>query len=672
VKVRTLALRNFKAFHGEHRLDLPDVGPDRPLYLVGGLNGAGKTSLSQAVVLCLHGERAAGLPGLFRGGRDQRKNYQQWLEAAFNRRARFGGDDHMMTRLDLDLGDRGRAAVTRSWWFQASGDAAEEQIEARLTPPGGGDELLVGADAQRAVDELFPRHLLDFAVFDGEQVRRLDDTLSAPAVQAALDRLLELEPVARARQDLLRMAEERRLRHADEKQHAAYASMLRQRDDLAGARSAAVSARAAADRHLDRLRVEIDEVNARVHQHLSGGTDGADAASAAQLRARRAELVSRLGRAVGEWAFVLPAADELGPLAARAEELRGKNRERERAKLEIEAVESLAEALASDSALRKSVGRPPVTAVARWIRASAAARRASLDEASSAAADPLDALSDSELAEAEGAARAAVQRDRSDLAALARELGRVDARLADAAVAPDGPGTAAEQLLRRRDELSVELGRAQTRREQLAEQVDGLDSELASLRAQLGRIEQRLSVDPDDAEWLGAAERTAAALGEFVDVSRARAIEQVQQTMVGGLRVLLRKTHLVHDVQIDPATHTARLIGPDGEDVELPSAAEHQLAAMAFIEAVLSASRAPLPVFIDTPLARLDSHHRQSVVGRFWPSLGRQIVVLSTDEEVAGDLLRIAGPHVAQTYLVECGPDGDSTIAAGRYLEDAR
>ncbi|MFN7658955.1 MAG: DNA sulfur modification protein DndD, partial [Dolichospermum sp.] len=42
-----------------------------------------------------------------------------------------------------------------------------------------------------------------------------------------------------------------------------------------------------------------------------------------------------------------------------------------------------------------------------------------------------------------------------------------------------------------------------------------------------------------------------------------------------------------------------------------------------------------LPIAIDTPLGRLDSSHRNNLVERYFPSASHQVILLSTDTEIA-------------------------------------
>ncbi len=672
MRLLAFGLTNFKSFVGDHRVVLPDRGAAKPVYLFGGLNGSGKTSLAQGVVLALHGERAAGIPGLFDGGRGARDRYHRWLRAAFNQSARAAGADQMKTSVQISDGS-GQLTVTRSWWFDAAGRFLEEQIEVR-EEVGKDTDLLVGEDAQALIDQVLPRHLLDFAVFDGERVRQLDDTLSATAVRSALDRLLNLDAVERMRTEVERLARDRRLAHANPAQLAIYEDLRKESDDHKERRSAMAGELGQAEEAQERMQRELDQLAATFDAVLAAAaTPGQLSADLVGLREQRGGLRSRLGRHLSEWLYLWPAFEVLPSLSddvvAQGEQRTG----RDRLKLELEAVESLAERLTADRSLRRKVGASPVKEFGAWLQTAVNERQNDLDAATvEAQGDSLGQFSDAELADVR-AAISGTHRDLTDVQELAADLLRIDRRIRemeDLLAAADRDSTTA-QVLRRRDELNVLLGEQRATAERLRAQVDEQDSELASLRSQLASMEARLNVTDDDHRWLSTADATVAALEEFLAEARAEASQAVQVRMLHNLRTLMRKDNLVADVVIDPKTHVTHLLGEDGSDVELPSAGEHQLAAMAFIDAVLAAADNPIPVFVDTPLARLDSHHRRAVVRDFWPNLGRQVIVFSTDEEVVDDLFRFAEPAVAATYRIECDKAGASSITIDQYLEVA-
>ena len=191
--------------------------------------------------------------------------------------------------------------------------------------------------------------------------------------------------------------------------------------------------------------------------------------------------------------------------------------------------------------------------------------------------------------------------------------------------------------------------------------------------AELERSISRLTARAEDSEsanrWLTAADLLTRALTAYAGERRQLALAGVSRALLRRLQDLLHKQHLVTAVQIDPVTYETQLFGRGGRKVHLPSAGEHQLAAMAFGAAILDCSDSALPMFIDTPLARLDASHRTNVVERFWPRVGRQVFVLSTDEEVRGTLLRGLRPHIIETFVImHDDAASESRIVAGDYF----
>jgi len=65
---------------------------------------------------------------------------------------------------------------------------------------------------------------------------------------------------------------------------------------------------------------------------------------------------------------------------------------------------------------------------------------------------------------------------------------------------------------------------------------------------------------------------------------------------------------------------------------EWRSSGEEQIVALSLIGALNKCAQASAPVFMDTPLGRLDIQHGERVL-RYLPSLSEQVVLLVTDRE---------------------------------------
>jgi DNA sulfur modification protein DndD len=91
------------------------------------------------------------------------------------------------------------------------------------------------------------------------------------------------------------------------------------------------------------------------------------------------------------------------------------------------------------------------------------------------------------------------------------------------------------------------------------------------------------------------------------------------------------------------------------------SAGERQLYALALLQALRQMSGRQLPLLIDTPLARLDEHHRSQVLHEYLPHVSSQVILFTTDAEIDDGLLAEAEPFVARVYRLDYDPEAQET-----------
>ena len=60
-----------------------------------------------------------------------------------------------------------------------------------------------------------------------------------------------------------------------------------------------------------------------------------------------------------------------------------------------------------------------------------------------------------------------------------------------------------------------------------------------------------------------------------------------------------------------------------------------------------------MPVIVDTPLGRLDSDHRSSMVQSYFPQVSHQVILLATDTEVDERMLEQLEPAVSHSYYLD-------------------
>jgi DNA sulfur modification protein DndD len=158
------------------------------------------------------------------------------------------------------------------------------------------------------------------------------------------------------------------------------------------------------------------------------------------------------------------------------------------------------------------------------------------------------------------------------------------------------------------------------------------------------------------------AARTQQVLDAYKSALTQRKLALLEQSLTSHFNQLCRKHTFVDHISVDPATFTLTLqrAGHRFPRTQL-SAGENQLLAIALLWALRELSGRATPVIIDTPLSRLDSEHRQSMLHDFLPHASHQVIVLATGAEIDGAALKRLAPVIARIYRMEYDPATGAT-----------
>jgi DNA sulfur modification protein DndD len=98
------------------------------------------------------------------------------------------------------------------------------------------------------------------------------------------------------------------------------------------------------------------------------------------------------------------------------------------------------------------------------------------------------------------------------------------------------------------------------------------------------------------------------------------------------------------------------------------SAGEKQIYAISMLWALGKISGRPLPIIVDTPLARLDREHRKLLVRHYFPVASHQVILLSTDTEVDQSSFVELRRCITREYRLEFDPaECETTITPGYF-----
>ena len=103
--------------------------------------------------------------------------------------------------------------------------------------------------------------------------------------------------------------------------------------------------------------------------------------------------------------------------------------------------------------------------------------------------------------------------------------------------------------------------------------------------------------------------------------------------------------------------------------IQVPfSQGERQVYIMSIYLALLKTSHKDIPFFIDTPFARIDSNHRASIVSEFFTKVKNQMFILSTDEEIVGEYKNMMRSKISDTFILQISNYGRTKIIANDYF----
>jgi DNA sulfur modification protein DndD len=103
-------------------------------------------------------------------------------------------------------------------------------------------------------------------------------------------------------------------------------------------------------------------------------------------------------------------------------------------------------------------------------------------------------------------------------------------------------------------------------------------------------------------------------------------------------------------------------------DISRLSKGERQIFILSLYWAIIELSGQDIPFIIDTPYARIDANHRREISEKFFPNISKQVVILSTDEEIDEEYYEIIKPYIAKEYLLINDESQNKTTVENHYF----
>lgn len=652
MRLERVVVHNFGTYKGRHEIELRPRASDRPIVLIGGLNGGGKTTLLDAIQLGLYGKRA-------RCSNRGNLAYDEFLRRSVNRSARQDGAGVEVTFTSVQAGLEREYRLYRSWVADARG--AKERFEVYVD---GFHDRALATHWQEHMEEILPLEISSLFFFDGEKIEALADPETARSViSTAIAALLGLGLLDRLQADLLVLERRKKAASADSETAEQLRVLLVECESTEKARQEAVQRRASIQSDLDRAQHEVEIAEQDLRQN--GG----------ELFSRRSELeTKRKGTQLQlelirhQMKEVAGGAMPLLLVRKQLETLRVKARLEVAAATDAAALQVLKERDANILGLLKE---GDATSLVQ------AFMEQDLDERSARAATPqvlrlpssasaqLDSLLDHQFGNLREQSLLLLEQDNQ----MQLEADELDRQLSgvptEAAIA--GLLTQLAAITRRCDLVLDRLEDASGEVERLTKQGEQRIAALNKATEQITAEELEIA---DVARLLSHSAKARSTVQRFRDVLLERSLGRIEAAVLDSFRSLHRKVGLVTDLRIDAQSFELTLFGADLDPIpaERLSAGERQLLAVALLWGLARVAGRDLPMVIDTPLGRLDSEHRRLLAERYFPHAAGQVLLLSTDEEIDESLLQTLTPSISHAYTLETDPSMHSTDVRSGYF----
>jgi DNA sulfur modification protein DndD len=190
-----LTIENYKSFQFATEIPFPVNTDGQSIFLIGGMNGAGKTSIMEAINFCLYGAKADEI-------------YRN-----INRREKATGNPNVAFELVIEMDDESELIVKRSWTAGVVADPKPRDLIERLVVVRDGKRVSARNQEiwQDFIRAAIPPGITQFFFFDGEKIQEIaaDDHFEV-RLKSSLEVALGIQYINRLASDIAHLKQEER------------------------------------------------------------------------------------------------------------------------------------------------------------------------------------------------------------------------------------------------------------------------------------------------------------------------------------------------------------------------------------------------------------------------------------------------------------------------------
>jgi len=675
-------LNNFRAYQGNQQLAL-SINPEKHVTIISGQNGFGKTSLLTALVWVLYGKLMVDVDERYRKEVNESGGYHRYAYKLMNRNALLAATaaEHMLIeekaatknvlehrRIDLAIealySFSGTIVITNIFIPHLSCNevsitrtynSRKEKEELEILIDGRANELTKTIGQEIFINDfVLPKEIAKFFFFDAEkitalaEVKNIDEKLY---FSKAYNEVLGIKKYTDLKQNLenlqLRISKKSASK-GDLKKIEELQQKLVQLEELVELHKADL------ERKEQDLQIKKADLAAAQEKLVRTGNAMTDE-ELNEYRKMRTNLREDLARNKSDFAELL----ELAPFAML---MRKMKQVKDQVSLEEREQhfnlinDLLKEKFESLSKAFESIGSIDQTEVKHILREHLAAKATSQT-------DTLIGFTREQANAFDNVYNNLTDAYAKKFKALVAEGKRVQSsyniankKLQDADLKSNDPVIKA--LKANYNELKADVEKLDSKTVNIRVDLGIAEKEIITLHRQLSEQTKHVKVEKQDQEKAATAARLIKQLGNFIYQLKLKKKASLEINIKKELNSLMHKNAFVGkvDVKIEGDLIDIDLYDPFDHIInkEGLSKGEQQLYATALLKALVVESNIQFPVFIDSPLQKLDKKHATNIIKEFYPSVSSQVVLFPLlEKELSENEYELLLPKIGKAYLIQ-------------------
>lgn len=679
--IKSIELNNFRIYKGVNRIEFTPDG-DHNIVVISGNNGFGKTTFLMSLVWCLYGRQMENVDDLYKKEIVEKGGYGRYIGNSLNLEAQRNGETRFSVSVTFTNVEIPDTTCTEITIVRSYDSATNTDDELQILIDGRESDLFADRQEEEFFirDYILPIEIAKFFFFDAEKIvsfAEINTPEQRRELSKAYSQVLGIQKYDSLKKELERLQDEYRKESAQPQDKQNFIDITAK---------------------IDKAEEEIDSIDQKINEHkenqmglqydynqlqekLIREGDLMSVDRLQKLEEKRVEQQGVLDEAqegLKDLYSYIPFGLAGGVVSEVAEQLKHE-KEYKQNKIRLEGVEEKTDVLLNELDQARSHFPEYIDIKVRDFYEAEIKRlilKHFYSEYDIAQFDGFQILHD--LTDIQGEdffnLIAKIKEGKASFEVMSHkyntakaELYKIEKEIREAE--KNAESEYIQELRKKKDrlysdiqEIILEIGRLTERKETIKEEIKADRQRKDILSKKIDVAAKNKAVDSEAARLIHTIQK-------FLQRFKAEKKRALELKLEEKLKSFMHKSDFVHKVIVD--------IQGNGEDVDINlydkydkkidkgnlSMGEKQLFASALLGALVEETQLEFPVFIDSPMQKLDPSHSKNILTKFYPTVSKQVVFFPLlQKELTREEYALIENITSKTYLIQNEQDGSRFI----------